>query len=229
MARTDAYQDALRARAHQMQTRLVRGTAAHDHRHRHLTDELLEIERFGGLRDVLGRDDGALDDQDVEAGLERELVVAVDLLRSERRGADHAVLLDLADALGHELGLDRLLVDLLHLPGRRLLREGGDLLELRLRILVAGPDALEVEDREPAEVAEDARCLRRDDAVHRGREQRKLEAVRPERPADVYVVRVTRAPRGHDRDVIEPVGPATLFATSDLDLHWQGTLGLAAD
>src|SRR4051812_23941306 len=139
------------------------------------------------------------------------------------------MLLDLADALGHELRLDRLLVDLLHLPGRGLLGEGRNLLELRLGVLVAGPDALEVEHGEAAELPEDACSLRRDDSVHRGREQRKLEAVRPERPADVYVVRVTRAPGRHDRDVIEPVGTTTLFATSNLDLHWQGTLGSAAD
>src|SRR5690349_4472573 len=131
------------------------------------------------------------------------------------------MLLDLADALGHELGLDRLLVDLLHLPGRRLLRERGDLLELRLRVLVAGPDALEIEHGQAAELAEDAGGLRRDDTVHGGRQQRQLEAVRPERPADVYVVRVTRAPGRHDRDVIEPVSATTLFATSNLNLHWQ--------
>src|SRR4051794_21534495 len=221
MARTDANQNALRARAHQMETRLVRRTTADDHRHRHLTDELLEIERLGCLRDVLGRDDRALDDQDVEAGLERELVVGVDLLWSQRRGTDDPVLLDLADALGHELGLDRLLVDLLHLTGGRLLGEGGDLLELGLRVLVTGPDALEVEDAKPALLAEQAGRERRDHAVHGRREQRQLEAVRPERPADVYVVRVTRAPRRHDRDVIEAIGSTTLFATSNLDLHWQ--------
>src|SRR5690349_20920332 len=103
------------------------------------------------------------------------------------------MLLDLADALGYELGLDRLLVDLLHLASGRLLREGGDLLELRLGVLVARPDALEVEHTEPAELAEQAGGLRGDDTVHGRGEERKLEAIRPERPADDYVIRVARA------------------------------------
>ena len=41
----------------------------------------------------------------------------------------------------------------------------------------------------------------------------------PERPGDVDVVRVARAPRGHDRDVVEAVASATLLALADLDLH----------
>ena len=129
-------------------------------------------------RDVLGGDHGALDDEDVEAGLERDLVVALDLLRGERRGGDDAVRLDLLDPPPDQLLLDGLLVDLLHLPRGLVAVERGDALELGLRVLVAGPDALEVQDREAAELADDAGRLRRDDAVHRRREQRELEAVR---------------------------------------------------
>src|SRR3712207_8425255 len=50
-------------------------------------------------------------------------------LRGQRRGGDHALLLDLADALRHELGHDRRLVDLLHLAGRDLLGEARDALD----------------------------------------------------------------------------------------------------
>ena len=49
--------------------------------------------RFSGsdLRgDVLGRDHGALDDEDVEAGLERDLVVVGHPLRGQRPGGDRA-------------------------------------------------------------------------------------------------------------------------------------------
>jgi hypothetical protein len=63
---------------------------------------------------VLGRDHRALDNEDVEAGLDRHLVVLGDALRGQRAGRDRARLLDLLDALGDELGLDRLLVDPLH-------------------------------------------------------------------------------------------------------------------
>src|SRR5881227_2876731 len=51
----------------------------------------------------------------LEAGLESGLEVVRDPLRSERRGAYHALLLDLADPLPDQVLLDRLLIDPLHL------------------------------------------------------------------------------------------------------------------
>ena len=68
----------------------------------------------------------------------------------------------------------------------------------------------------------------RDDAVHRGREQRKLEAVRAQRPRDVDVIGVARPARGDDGDVIEAVGAARLLASADLNFH-DGILGWGAD
>ena len=65
-----------------------------------------------------------------------------------------AGVLDLADALADELGLDRLGVDLLHAAGGLLGGELGDLLEERLGVLVAGPEALEVEHADAAEPAD---------------------------------------------------------------------------
>ena len=180
-ARADADEHAGRAGAHQVQTRVVRGAAADDDRNRReLADELLEVERRPGLvpGDVLGGDDGSLDDEDVETGIERDLVVAADLLRRQRRGGDDAVRLDLLDPLGDQLRLDRLAVDVLHLPRRDVLREGRDPLELRVGVLVAALDALEVEHGEAAELADQPGRRRRDDAVERGGEQRQLEAVR---------------------------------------------------
>ena len=121
--------------------------------------------------------------------------------------------------LRDQLRLDRALVDLLHPARRLLLRQLRDLLELALGSLVAGEDALEVEHAEAAELAELDRDLRRDDAVHRGGEQRQLEQVRAELPADVHVLRVARPPGRHDRDVVEPVCLPRLLAPADLDLH----------
>ena len=69
---------------------------------------------------------------------------------------------------------------------------------------------------------------RRDDAVHRRREQRQLEPVGAERPGDVDVVRVARPPRRDDRDVVESVGASRLLASADLNLH-DGILGVLAD
>ena len=105
-------------------------------------------------RHVLGRHDRALDHEDVELGLERELVVALDLLRRQRRGGGDAGVLDLADALVDQLFLDGLLIDLLHAPRRLVVGQLRDLGEDRIRVLVAGLKALEVEHRKPAEPAD---------------------------------------------------------------------------
>src|SRR5207302_6739200 len=45
-------------------------------------------------------------------------------------------------------------------------------------------------------------------------------------PGDVDVLRVPCAPAGHDRDVIEPVCPASRLADADLDFH--GPSGVSA-
>src|SRR6185503_337802 len=139
-------------------------------------------------RDVLGRDDRALDDEDVEPRLEGELVMLLDPLRRERAGDENAGSLDLFDPLGDQLWLDRPRVDLLKAACCAVLRQLCDALELELRVLIAGVDALEVEHAEAAELAERDRRLRRDDAVHRRAEQRQLEEMRPELPADVDIL-----------------------------------------
>src|SRR4029079_5360771 len=166
-ANTDEH--AGRASAHEMQARRVRGAAAEDDRDRDLAHELLEVEHVARGGDVLGGDDRALDDQDVQAGVQADLVVLLDALRSERGGGDDAVGLDLLDALDDQLFLDRLLVDVLHLTRGLLLGQGRDAGQDVFGVLVAGPDALEVQDRETAELADDARAVGRYDAVHRGR------------------------------------------------------------
>ena len=168
---------------------------------------------------MLRRDDGALDDEDVEPRTDRRLVVVPNALRSQRAGSQHAGLLDLADSGGDQLLVDRRLVDLLHSGCRALLRQLGDLVELALGVLVPREDPLEVEHPEAAELAELDRGLRRDDPVHRRGQQRQLEQVRAELPPDVDVLRVAGPPRRNDRDVVEPVGLARLLAEPDLDFH----------
>ena len=71
----DADEHALGSGAHQVQRGLVRGAAADERRDRQRGDELLQVQRMAVRGDVLGRDDGSLDDEDVEPRLERELVV----------------------------------------------------------------------------------------------------------------------------------------------------------
>ena len=215
-------------RAHEVQTGAVaRAPADHDG-HRDLAGELLQVERLDDRRDVLGRDHRALDDQDVKPCLERDLVVVAHALGGQRRRDDDALGLDLLDPPADELGLERLAVDLLHLARGELRGEAGDALELLVRVLEARPDPFEVQDGEAAEPADDARGVGRDHAVHRRGQQRELEAVGPERPGDVDVVGIARAPGGHDGDVVEAVCTPRLLATADLYFH-RAILGLEAD
>ena len=75
------------------------------------------------------------------------------------------------------------------------------------------------QNAEAAELAELDRGRGRHHAVHRGAEQRELEQVRPELPADVDVLRVARTAARDDCDVVEPVRAARLLPSADLYLH----------
>ena len=107
----------------------------------------------------------------------------------------------------------------LHPARRRAVRQRGDLGEQRLGVLVAGPEALEVEHAQAAELAEHDRRLRAHDGVHRGAQDRDVEAEGVDGPGGRHILRVARAPRGHDRDVVECVGPARALSAPELDLH----------
>src|SRR5437588_281283 len=86
----------------------------------------------------------------------------------------------------------------------------------------------EAVDTCPAELAHGPRGARGHDAVHGRRHHRQIEPVGAEGRGDVDVVGVARAPRGHDRDVVEAVRAAALLAPSDL--YFQGgILGTDAD
>ena len=85
------------------------------------------------------------------------MVLAIQSVRcgGDRRGGHDARVLHLLDALGDQLELDRLEVHLLHPRGGLVVVEFADLVEEGHRVLVAGPEALEVQ----------ARRARRDDRV----------------------------------------------------------------
>ena len=68
-----------------MQGRLVTRATTDDDGQFELADELLEVEGLDGLGDVLGGDDGALDDEDVEAGVK---VLAIQSVRAGVTDAD---------------------------------------------------------------------------------------------------------------------------------------------
>src|SRR5581483_8356510 len=146
------------------------------------------------------------------------LGVLLGALRRERRTGDDTRVLDLADALGDELGLDGLGVDLLHAGGGLVGLELGDLREQRLRILVARPQALEVEAADAAELADLDGRGRADDSVHGRRHQGEAELVGVDLPGDVDVLGVAGATARNDGDVVEPIRPAPRLADADLEL-----------
>ena len=170
------------------------------------------------LRHVLGGDHGALDHEDVELGLGARGGELRGALRGHRRDRDDAGGADLLDPLGDELGAHRLEVHLLHPRRGLVVVQLADLVEQRRRVLVAGPQPLQVEDARPAETAELDRRRGAHDPVHRRAEERQLEAERVELPGDVDVLWVARPPARHDRDVVEAVGPPTRLVDPDLDL-----------
>ena len=201
-----------------MQAGLVGGAAADDHRKVELADEALEVEGLDRLGDVLGRDDRALDDQDVELGGQAGRRQRLRALGRHRRRRRDARLLHLADARRDQLGDDRLAVHLLHAGRGLLVVELADLLEEVGRILVAGPQALEIQHAEPAEPAQLDGRGRAHHPVHGRAQQRQLEAVGVDLPGDVDVLGVPGAPAGHDGDVVQPVGLPPGLVNADLDL-----------
>jgi hypothetical protein len=170
---------------------------------------------------------GPLDHEDVEAGADDRLGVPLDTLGGERGARDDPGLLDLADPPLHELVLERLAVQLLHARGRLLVGQGADLLVDGLRILVAGPQALEVQTREAAELPDSDRGCRRHAGVHRRRHHRQPERVGVDLPGDVDVVGISRSPGRDDRHLVEPVRAPGHLPLADLDLHARPSWSLS--
>src|ERR1019366_2100495 len=167
VALSDAHQHTRGTGAHEVQCGLVARATTDDRRDLELADELLQIERLGSLRDVLGGDDGPLDHEDVETGLGDGGGHPSGTLRRDRRGRHDAGTLHLGDARGDELELDGLQVHLLHASSRLVVVEFTDLVKERHRVLVAGPESFEVQDTETTETADLNRGRGRHGAVHR--------------------------------------------------------------
>jgi hypothetical protein len=124
----------------------VGGDTPSDHRDTDLGYELEQVERFRASGHVLGGDDGTLDDEDVQAGVEGMAVPTLYVLRSQAGCSEHTASLDLLDSTSNEIGFDRLLIDLLDDRGRLIGRGGANLFVHGHWILVPGPETFEVED-----------------------------------------------------------------------------------
>src|SRR5699024_1820210 len=106
----------------------------------------------------------------------------------------------------------------------------GDAGELGGGILVAGPQALEVEHAEAAEPTELDRGLGRHQGVHGGGEDRDVEVVRVHLPGGGDVLRVPGAAGGDHRHVVQAVAAPSPLVAADLDLaHHTGESTVGAD
>src|SRR6202034_4378469 len=100
---TDADENPDGACAHEVEGGLVRGAATDDDGDVERADEPLQVQGLGGLGDVLGGYDGALDDQDVELTGEDRVGQLGCALRRDRGCRYDPLSLYLLDPLGHEV------------------------------------------------------------------------------------------------------------------------------
>src|SRR5699024_4117086 len=109
-------------------------------------------------------------------------------------------------------------------------RGGGDAVEEGLGVVVAGPQAFEVQHSQPAQTAQLDRGLRGHQGVHRGGEDRDVEVVGVHLPGGGDVLRVAGAPGRDHRHVVEAVAAASPLVAADLDLaHHSGESTVGAD
>jgi hypothetical protein len=168
---------------------------------------------------VLGRDHGTLHDEDVEPGLYGGPVVLLYPLGRQGGGGYNATRLYLLHPAEDELLFYGLLVELLQDARGLVLGQARYLLEDRLRVLVAGLQALQVQHREPAELSDDDRRAGVYGGVQGARQTREVQVQVPEAPGDVYVLRVPGPPARHYGDLVEPVGPPRRLSLPDLNVH----------
>ena len=170
-------QHAGRAGAHQVQGRRIVGRTADDDRHVQVIDEPLEVQRLVRVRHVFGGDHCAADDEQIDAGVHHGGVELLRALGRQGAGDRDTGVTDLMQTHGDQLGLDRLGVCALDGAGRLVGGQCRDPVENRLRILVPGPQAFEIQHTQTAELAHgDGRCGA-GHRIHRRRDDRNIELV----------------------------------------------------
>ncbi len=196
--------------------------AAGHHRNVEFGDERLEVQRLAVAVDAFGGHDGALDDQQVDAGRQQRRRQRLGVLRADPDRGGHPGLADAGHRGAQQIGVQRRGVELLQQPdGRRRLgllgRRLDDLGDLGLDVGVAADQPFAVEHAETAEPPEFDGELRRHQRIGRMRHDRDLEAVGVELPGGRDVLRRAGAPRRHDVDVIEFVSAPGGSAHADLN------------
>ena len=190
-------------------------------------DELLKVQRLTVSVHVLRGDQGALDDKQVDAASDQRWGELTGALRGDTHCEAHTRVTNLLQALLEQVQVQRLLVQALqHLVRGELrsfqrfcrnvlirpliegaevtaLGRGNDLAEGGVEVLRTTPQALCVDDGQPAGLAKLDSELRADHGVGRVRHDREVELIGIDAPGGVHVPGGTRAPRRHDVDLVE--------------------------
>ena len=156
---------------------------------------------------MAGAGDLGLDEEEVRAGIGDELgVLPRGAWRGRHRG-DAALGLDARHDRGDEVGPDRHFVGLgQHARGFRSTLRGNDLLDDRAGVVIAGVQALEVHEGNPAMARHADGEVGIGHRVHRGRHERDLQAISTEIGRQVDLGRIDGDGAGHEGDFLEAVG-----------------------
>ena len=200
-----------------MQGRGVVGGAAYDDGHIQIVDELLQVQWLVILGDVLGGNDRAADDEQVDARFEHGRIIVLRALRGQGARNGDAGVTNLMQTLDNELRLDRLGVDLLNTLGRAFGRQFGDLVKQRLRIVVAGPQAFEVEHPKRAHLAHGDGGGRAGHRIHRSADNRHVEFISVNLPRGGHILRIASTTGGNNGNVVQRVCQTALLAQTDFN------------
>ena len=218
----EAHQHAGCAGTHQVLSLRVASNATNDDRNVQLVDELLQVQRLVRGGNMLSRDGRATDDEQLNARLHHGLVVLLGVLRAQGACNDHAGVTNLFQACSDQFRLNRLGVNLLHAGGcggRVRLGQLDNLVKQRLRVLVAGPQALEVQHAQATQLTQCNGSRRGHDRVHGRTNDGGVELESVNLPGGVDVAAVAGTTGRHQRHIVQGVGGAGVLREANLNFR----------
>ena len=226
-SRPHADEQTVRPRLHQLKALLTRDAVTDDDRDRHRFDELGEVQWLVQGGQVLERGDGGLDDEQVHPGLLGNCPEPLGVLRDRAHRARDLGLLDLLDPLRDELLVDRGLVELLNEVGGLPHIALDDLLDRFGRVVIAGLHPVEVEHRQPAELAHRDGKFHVDDAVHCRGDEGGAEPDPVNLPEGIDFGRIDGGRARYQRDLVKPItapgAPSSTYPLShQVSSSWVG-------
>ena len=169
---------------------------------------------------MLSGDRGAADDEEIHPGPLDHIRELLGAGRRQGPSDGDSGSTDLSEPGLDQLRLDGLGVQLLHAPRRgHLVRRLGQLLIGRRRILVPGPQPLQVEHSQAAQTPHLDGGRGRHHRVHRGSHYRRVEGHRIDAPAQIHLRFGPGTPGGCDGDVVEGVSVGGVLGMAEF-IHW---------